>query len=188
MARYQQGLDAEAFEGIVSRFLAPALAVAQQMLSDRALAEDAVQETFLRLVRRRQVYCASRPFAGWFYAVLRNVCRDMGRHRRRRARVERELAAQGATGVAEPSVGTVDVRDLLATLPPPARAVLELRVVQGLSFGEVAAALGISEEAAKKRAQRALRRLRQQFVLPELPERVPLRGQAASLAGRQPRD
>ena len=53
MARYQSRLDGAAFEEIVARFLAPALAVARQILTDRALAEDAVQEAFLRLVRRR---------------------------------------------------------------------------------------------------------------------------------------
>ena len=53
-----------------------------------------------------------------------------------------------------------EARDLLAALPPRDRVVLTLRVLHGLAFRDVAAALGISEEAAKKRAQRALRRLR----------------------------
>ena len=66
--------------------------------------------------------------------------------------------------------------DMLAGLPKDAQAVLTLRIVHDLPFRDVAAALGISEEAAKKRAQRALRLLRKQRESIELRrERAPLR-------------
>lgn len=81
MARFQDRGDAEAFEQIVSRFLAPALAAAHEVLSDHALAEDAVQEAFLRVVRRRDRYLPAKPFSSWFYAILRNLCTDMLRRR-----------------------------------------------------------------------------------------------------------
>ena len=161
MARYQRRLDAGAFDQLVSRFLAPALGVAQQMLSDRALAEDAVQETFLRLVRGRERYLPSKSFSPWFYAILRNICRDMLRRRQRRQELHDRAAASVDRRVHEPASAPFDVLGLLDALPAEARAVLELRVVQGLAFRDIAAALGISEEAAKKRGQRALRRLRE---------------------------
>ena len=160
MARYQDCLDAEAFEQIVSRFLAPALAVAQQIVRDRGLAEDAVQETFLRIVRSRERYLASRPFSTWLYAILRNVCRDTLRRHARHADLLRRVAALGAKQGQPPPSDSLDAMELLGELPAEARAVLSLRIVHGLPFRDVAAALGISEEAAKKRAQRALRRLR----------------------------
>ena len=162
MARFQARLDANAFERIVSRFLSPALAAAGQILSDAALAEDAVQETFLRLVRGREAYVATKPLASWFYAILRNVCTDMLRRRARQARLVREAALHGAAQPRRREADPSDSLDLLADLPKAARAVLTLRIVHNLSFRDVAAALGISEEAAKKRAQRALRRLREQ--------------------------
>jgi DNA-directed RNA polymerase specialized sigma24 family protein len=49
---------------------------------------------------------------------------------------------------------------MMRALPPLERDVLVLRIVEGLSFAEIAAAVGISEEAAKKRSQRGLQRLR----------------------------
>ena len=52
------------------------------------------------------------------------------------------------------------IPELLGALARSDQDVLVLRIVHGLGFRDVAAALGISEEAAKKRAQRALRRLR----------------------------
>ena len=160
MARYQKRLDAEAFDEIVSRFLTPALAVAREILSDAALAEDAVQEAFLRVVRRRQQYDPSRPFASWFYTVLRNVCTDMLRHRARQTKVI-QLASYGKADAEQPSLDSLDSLDLLRKLPRDSRIVLTLRIVQDMPFRDVAAALGISEEAAKKRAQRALRSLRE---------------------------
>jgi RNA polymerase sigma-70 factor (ECF subfamily) len=187
MQRYQRRLDAGAFEEIVSRFLGPALGVARQLLWDRGVAEDAVQETFLRIVRRRDRYDASRPFSAWFYTILRNVCTDMLRRRARQERVVQEaVLRQDVQGRrAPPSSG--DALDLLAALPEQGRAVLTLRVVEELPFRDVAAALGISEEAAKKRAQRALKRLRMLARDGETeahkPARANTRGRACSGGG-----
>jgi len=166
MARFRKTGDAAAFDMLVSRLLMPALVVARQMLHDHALAEDAAQEAFLRVVRNRRGYVPSRSFAPWFYTILRNVCTDMLRSRQRQSRLTEELAARAA-GASEQdsSVGAraeaaATLRVLLDRLPAGERAVLELRVRHDLPLSEVAAALGISHEAAKKRAQRALRRLR----------------------------
>jgi DNA-directed RNA polymerase specialized sigma24 family protein len=65
-------------------------------------------------------------------------------------------------GGASPTLRTYlsEIPKLLDVLAHNERDVLVLRIVHGLGFRDVAAALGISEEAAKKRAQRALRRLR----------------------------
>jgi len=159
MARFQRAGDAEAFNEVVERSLPRALGVARALLGDASLAEDAVQEAFLRVVRRRDAYVPGRPFGSWFFAILRNVCADARRARARQARLVREVAAlpRAAPGRADRDVSTPS---LLARLPKGEREVLTLRVVQELSFREVAAAMGISEEAAKKRAQRGLRRLR----------------------------
>jgi len=159
MARFQRTGEAEAFEQIVSRFLGPAAGVARQVLPDHALVEDAVQEAFLRIIRKPNRYMPGRPFASWFYAVLRNVCRDMLRRRARQARLVQEVADRrpAAEHQAGDSAGALE---LLARLPRGERAVLTLRIVHEMAFRDVAAALGISEEAAKKRAQRGLRRLR----------------------------
>ena len=160
MAQYQEHLDGEAFGQIVSRFLASGLAVAAELLGDAALAEDAVQETFLRVVRGRERYIPSMPFSTWFYAILRNVCKDLLRRSARQAKLIEEVAYVRDTEVAGPPANSAEADELLAKLSRDARTVLRLRIVYDLSFREAAAALGISEEAAKKRAQRALRELR----------------------------
>lgn len=158
MVRFQSRLDSYAFDKIVSAYMKPAVGVARQILSDRALAEDAVQESFLRVIRKRHQYIPGSPFSCWFYAIVRNVCVDMLRKCKR----EKETLKQVAASLEPESLRShrPDTPELLDVLARSDRDVLVLRVVHGLGFRDVAAALGISEEAAKKRAQRALRRLR----------------------------
>ena len=159
MKGFQDRLDAAAFEQIVGRFTRPALAAAVQLLHDPSLAEDAVQESFLRVVRGRRGYRASKPFSAWFYAILRNVCTDMLRRRARQAKLTARLTHRRRPAPHELWAG-LDVPELLAILPEADRVALTLRVTHDLTFRDIAAVLGISEEAVKKRAQRALRRLR----------------------------
>jgi RNA polymerase sigma-70 factor (ECF subfamily) len=158
MVRFQTRLDSQAFDRIVSDYMRPAIGVARQILSDHALAEDAVQESFLRVIRKRRQYVPGNPFSCWFYTIVRNACADMLRKRTRETKRIRGITA----GRERDSLGgnSPQIPELLNVLARSDRDVLVLRIVHGLGFRDVAAALGISEEAAKKRAQRALRRLR----------------------------
>ncbi|MCE5328550.1 MAG: RNA polymerase sigma factor [Planctomycetaceae bacterium] len=179
MERFQHDLDAAPFQQIVSRFTPPGLAAAFAILCDRALAEDALQEAFLRIVRGAEKYQPSRPFATWFYTVLRNVCVDIIRSRSRQLAAVQEIAARTSPpAAAAPADNSGVDLDLLDTLPRSERAVLMLRVVHEMSFAQVAAITGISEEAAKKRAQRGLGRLRQRLV-GRAPKSVPDRSRRA---------
>ena len=162
MARFQRRLDADAFEQIVSSYMSPALAVARQLLSDHALAEDAVQESFLRVIHKRDQYACGSPFSCWFYAIVRNVCVDMLRQRTRQQQVAQQIGDRGQAGPTR--LDQSEIPELLDDLSHGERDVLVLRIVHGLGFRDVAAALGISEEAAKKRSQRALRQLRAKTI------------------------
>ena len=141
MVRFQCALDAEAFDEIVSRYLTPAVATARQILSDSALAEDAAQEAFLRVVRKRQQYRPDKRFSSWFYTIVRNICRDMLRKQGRQKTLVREFAARQAVDSAASQADSPDVVDLLGLLSPEARAVVTLRIAQGLPFRDVAAVL-----------------------------------------------
>lgn len=154
----------EAFERLVSVYSDSALAVAQQILFDRSLAEDAVQDTFLKVFRLRQRYDASKPFSRWFYTILRNICIDMIRKHKRHAKAIEKIADWQETKKKKPLVD-IDIESLLGTLPAGEQFVLRLRIFHDMPFREVAFAANISTEAAKKRAQRGLKKLREKVQI-----------------------
>lgn len=163
MAQYQLDQGAAAFESLFAMYFKPAMAVARQILADSAMAEDAVQETFIRVARGSRQYSPSKPFSNWFYAILRNACTDIHRKHKRYGQAVQELSnLRRIQGETSPSADSPDL-DLLRRLPEAERQVLVLHIVEEMQFDEIAAAMGISREAAKKRAQRGLRRLRERM-------------------------
>ena len=115
------------------------------------LAEDAAQETFLRFVRARSRYRERGRARAYLVTIARNVCADMARD------LPEALPGGGDPGEAD------DRRDLasaLARLPRAQREALELRYGEGLTVGEVSAALGMSRFAAARALSAALEALR----------------------------
>jgi len=161
MRRFQAGGDPEVFEDIVSRYLKPALGVGRQLLGDKAQAEDAVQEAFLRVLRKRDHFESRQSFSGWFYTILRNVCRDLHRRRSRYQEAIQQVARRSEQK--RKTAFSSDILTLFSSLRQSEREVLELRLRYDLNFRDIGVALGISEEAAKKRSQRGLRRLREKI-------------------------
>jgi RNA polymerase sigma-70 factor (ECF subfamily) len=169
MAAFRRTGDPAEMDALVAEFIRPALGVARELLRDAALAEDAVQDAFLRVVRRRKQYQPGRSFASWFFTILRNTCTDRLRRQAREARSLRNLAEQSPTHAnPEPPGATRETlaaartaRAMIDELPADERAVLTLRLVHEMPLRNVADALGVSYEAVKKRAQRGLRRLRE---------------------------
>ena len=135
-------------------------------------AEDAVQETFLRVHRSLDRYDAARPWRTWLYAVSLNVCRDVGRKRRLRSLVS--LDAWRASGGADPleEGPSPDVlaeterrrevlRQAMKRLTPREREALTLHAIEELSAAEVAPMLGVTEGTVRSLASRARAKLTQ---------------------------
>lgn len=160
MVRVRESLDEGAAHEIVRRYSSTVLSIASHYLHDPEHAEDALQESFLHLIRHRRRYRPGGPFSSWFYAVVRNVCRDMLRRGKAHEATKARFAAEPAPSQPLASE-TQGVLQLLEHLPPLDRCVVVLKVCHGLTLPEVAQALDLTPEAAKKRAQRALRRLRE---------------------------
>lgn len=163
MRRFQATFDEAAFDALMVRYHRPATAVAATVLGGYASADDAVQETFLRIVRARHDYDPGRPFAAWFYTILRNVCLDVRRKDVRLARQVEALALITSDAGDSPrsSSSAAGINDWLDTLAPADQEILIYRVVHGMTFQEIAEQVSASVDAVKKRAQRALRRLRE---------------------------
>lgn len=158
MLRVRDNNDETALASLVDRYTGPALTLADARLRYTGRSDDAVQQAFLKIYREKERFDHQRLFAPWFYSILRNICVD---HLRKETRYREKLKDISEQSMANPPRAALDALDEgLAALKDDEREILILRLVQGLSFCHIAASLGCTEEAAKKRGQRALRQLR----------------------------
>jgi RNA polymerase sigma factor (sigma-70 family) len=132
-------------------------------LRDRQEADDAVQSTFLyafTLLRRGETPRKPLP---WLYTIAHNVCRTRRRALKRRSRVESGVeldAVQETIGRNDPPhEDLAHLASSLAALPLSQRTALLLREWQGLSYGEIAVELGLTESAVEAVLFRARRNL-----------------------------
>ena len=132
------------------------------MIWDSAESQDVVQETFLRCWRRKDDIRA-----GGFKALLFRTALNLASNRRRRARLWRVVGIEVLDDVADESVSahafSKRMRDALDSLPAEWRNVLLLTELAGMTYPEVAAALGIAEGTVGSRRTRALARLRERL-------------------------
>jgi RNA polymerase sigma factor (sigma-70 family) len=167
--------DAEAFGQFYERHARRIYACLVRDTGNADLAADLTAETFaeaLRAVHRfRGVHAASG--AAWISAIALNVLRHYQRSDRARTSARRRLGipvreadppdwsdvdARAAADARGPEIAAA-----LARLPSGQRHAIDLRVMQQLPFGDVAARLDCSERAARMRVSRALRTLRSQL-------------------------
>lgn len=160
MTRYQQA-DADAATAFIDA-VSPALFrfFASQMGS-QALAEDMLQDTWLRIHGVRHTYRPGEPVLPWVYAIARRVRVDSYRKRRRvEAReVVQDPLPEVHAGIAVESSGPL-FEEMLAGLPESQREVLTMLKVAGLSLEEVARATSSTVGSVKQKAHRAYERLR----------------------------
>ena len=126
--------------------------IAYNHLGNASDAEDAVQETFIKIHRGASTYSGDASFGTWAFRILINTCYDMLRKRQRRIT---EAPIDDAPAAAMRTDSTVDVakklmlRKMLDGLPEQRRTVFTLFEIDGLSHSEIAEILGISEANSK---------------------------------------
>lgn len=169
LARAAQRGDAAAYDRLVRRHLRPAMALAWQYTRDVADAEDVVQDAFHRAVRSLADYDPDRPFAPWFYAIVRNTARgSRGREARRSSlapveSLEQDLAAAPSSDPAAAG----DLRRAMAALAPMQQAAFRLCEIEGFTSGEAGTMLGVSEGTIRTHLHRARLALRQSIGGPD---------------------
>jgi len=132
--------------------LSPALlGYAHSVVLNAADAADAVQTAFVRLWQHRAQIRESSALEAYLYRCVYHACIDIIRRRRFFEEPPRPAPASGGF--------TERTARALAALPPLSRAILYGRAVEEMSYAELAARFRISEAAARKRYERARRRL-----------------------------
>ena len=138
--------------------------VAYRMLGSQTEADDAVQETFLRVMRAGT--SGVDNFAGWLTTIVARVCLDMlrGRKSRREVPVDAEVEALPATDNLEREKLIADfvgvaMLVVLETLTPAEPVAFVLHDMFNISFDEIAPVIGCSPTAARQLASRGRRRV-----------------------------
>jgi RNA polymerase sigma factor (sigma-70 family) len=127
----------------------------------RDAADDCFQETFLSAMRAYPRMRQDNP-RGWVLTIAHRKALDHYRARKRRAVPVGDLPEVAAPEAPEPGDDGVWAR--VHALPDKQRAAVLLRFAGDLSHREVAKAMGISEEAARRNAFEGLRKLRQEMT------------------------
>jgi RNA polymerase sigma-70 factor (ECF subfamily) len=172
-------LDGPEVEGPISalydRYSRTVFGVGLKMLGDRSMAEELVQEVFLKVWRSSSTFDPSRgSFSTWLYRVTRSVALDL--HRKRTSRVrplpegDAHIAAvrdssDGPQEVVDESWLSWRVSRALEMLDAVHREVIELAYFGGLSQREISLRTGVPLGTIKTRTARAFRSLREELSI-----------------------
>lgn len=134
--------------------------VAIKALGDRSLAEEAVQQTFLKAWRAADRFEVGRDPGPWLYAIARRVAIDLYRRERRHLDDRDDVAEIAALPMAlEDTWNAWQVRTALDQLPQEEQEVVRATHYLGMTHAETATKLGIPMGTVKSRSNRAYRRL-----------------------------
>ncbi|UCD28583.1 MAG: sigma-70 family RNA polymerase sigma factor [Planctomycetota bacterium] len=148
--------DGDSFTELCRRYYPAMVAIAHSILGDRHLGEDAAQQTFANAVHKLPQLKNTNRFAYWLAAICRNVARDMTRT------AEKLNTVQDLSMVAVESDQdelTDVVRGAIGELSVAARELVYLRYYDGMSYHQMSAVLGISEQAINGRLRRAKKKI-----------------------------
>jgi len=130
-------------------------------LVGRDAADDCFQETFVSALRAYPRLRNDRNLRGWLFAIARNKALD---HLRARARVVPVADLGDVPAPAQQPALDGSIWPVVRALPPKQREAVALRFAADLAYADVAAAMGTSEEAARRNVHEALRRLREEIT------------------------
>lgn len=154
--------DPEAIRELYRELGGPLYGAVYRIVNDHSLAEEAVQQAFLKAWRACDRFDARRDIAPWLFTIAKRTALDIYRRERRRTGEDLDHHDVGVDPVGmETTYAIFEVRRALQDLPDDEREILALTHFAGLSHSQAAAKLDIPLGTVKSRAHRAYRRLEQ---------------------------
>jgi RNA polymerase sigma-70 factor, ECF subfamily len=166
IARWRGG-DERAATALVERH-AQAIARFVASLGERDEVEEVVQDTFVRAFGSLDSFRGESSFRTWLLTIARNLLRDRQRGRKRtKQHVEIQddhlvSSSDALEGAIAAETGQ-QLRTAVETLSPMQRSIFTLRVAEGLSYKEIALAVGSTEGAARVHYHNAMRIIRERI-------------------------
>jgi RNA polymerase sigma factor (sigma-70 family) len=171
LARRAAAGQLQCFEELLARYRDRVYRICTRSAGNAEDAADWAQECFVRAYRQLGRYDPSRPFAPWLLRVVANTCINLAKARERqqkRLRLVDELPrAASEPDPLERVVAAEEERLALRALDelsPPLRVAVVLRVMEDLSFRELAEILGVPLQTAATRVRRALEQVRRKLA------------------------
>jgi RNA polymerase sigma-70 factor (ECF subfamily) len=159
--------DEAALGMLVKRHHAAAYRVAVSLVKQDDLAQDVVQDAFMKAFRALDGFRGDAAFRTWLLTITANEARGALRRQGRRRETALEDAAPVESGEMSPASAAIvadeagRARRLLEELPEKQRLSVSLRIEEGLSFKEIGELIGSSEGAARVNYFHGIRRLRE---------------------------
>jgi RNA polymerase sigma factor (sigma-70 family) len=156
--------DDKAFEQLLLCHRQRILGICLRLLGDRIEAEEAAQESFVKIYFHLKDFNQSRDFSAWAASIAMNECRDRLRRRVRRSKVYREVTEfdsvqETDTGVIESQERLTKVEKAIETLPSKLKEVLVLKAYGNYGYDEIAQILKVKIGTVMSRLFRARRKL-----------------------------
>lgn len=178
----------EAFAKLVEAYQVPVYNLAYRMLGSAAEAEDATQETFLRVYTRFDTYDPARKLSSWILSIASHHCVDRLRRRHDSTVSMEEIMAWRWVPDERPQPEervvtrerSREMRRILEALPPQYRLVVVLRYWYDLSYEEIADVTDSTTSAVKSRLHRARQVIASML---ETEDGADVQGDAGDLAG-----
>jgi RNA polymerase sigma-70 factor (ECF subfamily) len=166
MREVAQG-ESEALNALLRRYATPLLTFIQRIVGNRHRAEDLFQEVFLAVWVGRDRYRYPYPFRPWLFGVAANKCKaDLRRRDWQSTSLDDCPAATPPANDPPPPDAAVAteraalVAEAIGRMPPAQRMVVTMRVWNGLSYSEIAEAVGRSEATVRSHMFHGLATLR----------------------------
>lgn len=170
--------DNGAFRTLVDRHAKDLFRVALSLTHNRADAEDVLQETFIGAYRGMRSFAARSSVRTWLVQILtRQAAKSWNRNRNRRTTLSLDApepgqklddVAIGNDSASRSAEQRMDLMSILQSLPPLHREVLVLREMQGMSYDEIAQALGVPRGTVDSRLSRAREEFRRKTNGPDV--------------------